>query len=166
MENQPEIIASERSSRDDFDFLIGRWRIHNRKLKRRLVGCDEWTEFEAVGECRKLLRGAANLDSFVTEFDGVPFEGMSLRLFCPADRLWRIYWADSIAATLDVPQIGSFENGVGEFLACDVYDGKPVIVKFHWDATDTERPVWSQAFSADEGKTWEWNWYMSFFREN
>jgi len=31
---------------------------------------------------------------------------------------------------------------------------------FHWDKTDIDNPIWSQAFSTDNGKTWEWNWYM------
>jgi len=33
-------------------------------------------------------------------------------------------------------------------------------VVFRWDTTDKENPVWSQAFSDDNGKNWEWNWYM------
>jgi hypothetical protein len=30
---------------------------------------------------------------------------------------------------------------------------------FRWDKRDPEHPIWSQAFSPDNGKTWEWNWY-------
>lgn len=164
MEKPLVITASESSSNNDFDFIMGRWRIHNRKLVKRLADCDEWTEFPAVGECRKALNGMANIDSFVTEFDGVPFEGMALRLFNPGERLWRIYWADSVHVALDPPQVGSFDGAVGEFLARDTFEGRSIIVKFHWDATDQEHPVWSQAFSADEGTTWEWNWYMNYER--
>lgn len=158
------VIASQSSSPDDFDFLVGKWRVHNRKLNKRLAGCDEWNEFEAIGECRKILNGFGNTDSLKTDFDGKPFEGMTLRLFNPQTRLWSIYWADSNAVVLDVPQVGSFENGTGEFFAHDIFEGKPIIVKFNWDATDALNPAWSQAFSADEGKTWEWNWFMSFRR--
>jgi hypothetical protein len=160
------IVPADASSPDDFDFLVGKWRVHNKKLNRRLAGGDEWTEFEASGECRKILNGFGNTDSFKTDFDGEPFEGMTLRLFNPQTKLWSIYWADSHALVLDVPQIGSFENRTGEFYARDVFEGKPIIVKFRWDATDAEKPVWSQAFSADEGETWEWNWFMSFSRED
>ncbi len=159
------VAASETSSPRDFDFLVGRWRIHNRKLNKRLAGCDEWTEFEATGQCRKILNGFGNTDSFVADDDGKIFEGMTLRLFNPQTRLWSIYWADSNAVVLDVPQVGSFANGVGEFLARDTFEEKPVIVKFRWDASNPESPIWSQAFSPDDGESWEWNWFMTLSRD-
>jgi hypothetical protein len=160
-----EIIASESSSQQDFDFLIGKWQIHNRKLKRRLSNCSEWTEFEAQAECRKILNGLGNIDSFHTTIENRAFEGMSLRLFNPETKLWSIYWADSEKVVLDVPQVGSFADGIGSFFARDSYEGKEIIVQFCWDVRDEHRPVWSQAFSADGGHTWEWNWYMTFSRE-
>jgi hypothetical protein len=159
-----EIVASRSSSHKDFDFLIGKWKIHNRKLKSRLSDCSEWSEFEAQAECRQILNGYGNIDSFQTTVDGKPFEGMSLRLFNPETRLWSIYWANSETVVLDVPQIGSFENQIGSFYARDNHEGKSVIVQFRWDASNAHSPVWSQAFSADKGQSWEWNWYMTFHR--
>ena len=96
--------------------------------------------------------------------DGRPFEGMSLRLFNRETQLWSIYWASSDTVVLDVPQVGSFENKVGSFFARDTYEQKDVIVQFRWDASSPNSPVWSQAFSPDSGKSWEWNWYMTFQR--
>ena len=61
---------------------------------------------------------------------------------------------------MDVPQIGSWDGPTGRFFARDVYNGKDIIVQFLWDKTDAEAPTWSQAFSEDDGATWEWNWYM------
>ena len=161
-----QIVAAKTSSQTDFDFLIGKWKVHNRKLKSRLSGCSEWTEFEAHVECRKILNGYGNIDSFQTRVDGRPFEGMSLRLFNPKTRLWSIYWSNSETVVLDVPQVGSFENKIGAFYARDTYEQKDIIVQFRWDATNPNTPAWSQAFSADNGQTWEWNWYMTFHRED
>ena len=158
------IVASGTSSPSDFDFLIGKWRVHNRKLKKRLSDCDEWAEFEALAECRKILNGLGNIDSFQADVDGKPYEGMALRLFNPQTRLWSIYWANGEAGVLDVPQVGSFERQIGRFYARDVFEGKNIIVQYRWDASDAGAPVWSQAFSADDGQTWEWNWYMTFRR--
>ena len=159
------IKPSATSSANDFDFLVGYWNIHNRKLKTRLNGCTEWIEFDAKQEMKKVLNGLGNTDSFKTIVDDKPFEGMTLRLFNPATKLWSIYWADSNVGVLDPPVLGSFDNGSGEFYGNDMFNGKEIMVKFKWDKTDPDRPVWSQAFSEDEGRTWEWNWYMYMTKE-
>ena len=83
-----------------------------------------------------------------------------VRLFNPKTRLWSIYWADSNTGVLDPPVIGSFENDIGYFFTKDIFNGKNIIMAFRWDARDKNNPVWSQAYSEDNGKTWEWNWYM------
>jgi len=154
------ITPSATSSANDFDFYIGHWNIYNRKLKTRLNDCTEWIEFEAYQEMHTILNGIGNMDKFKTTIDGKPFEGMTLRLFNPATRLWSIYWADSNKAVLDPPVVGSFDNNIGEFHGNDIFNGKEIMVKFKWDKTDPGKPVWSQAFSDNKGKTWEWNWYM------
>jgi hypothetical protein len=160
------IVAAKNSSPADFDFLSGKWRIHNRKLKTRLNNCTEWIEFEASGECRKVLNGFGNTDSFKTEFEGKPFEGMALRLFNPRTKLWSIYWADSNVVVLDVPQVGSFEEDIGKFYARDVFQGQKIVVLYRWNKSNPDVPVWSQAFSPDDGESWEWNWYMTFERQH
>lgn len=159
------IVASKNSSPNDFDFLVGNWRIQNRKLKTRLSNCQEWSEFEALGECKKILNGFGNIDDFRAEFDGMPFEGMSLRLFDPKTKLWRIYWADSNAVVLETPVVGSFDGKIGKFYSRDVFEEKGIILQFQWDKTNADVLTWSQAFSADNGRTWEWNWYMTFHRQ-
>jgi len=61
---------------------------------------------------------------------------------------------------------GSFDGNMGTFYCMDVLNGKEILVKFQWDKNDPSMPVWSQAFSPDYGKTWEWNWYMTFTRQS
>lgn len=111
---------------------------------------------------RKLLNGLGNIDSFITTEGHAPFEGMALRLFNLQTRLWSIHWADSLRGTLDAPIIGSFQGNIGQFYGDDTYEGQPVVIQFEWDKTEPSHPVWRQAFSADRGQTWEWNWYMYF----
>jgi predicted protein tyrosine phosphatase len=77
----------------------------------------------------------------------------------PETRLWSLYWIASNVGKLDPPVVGSFDNNIGHFFCRDVYKGKNVMVVFRWDIRNKNRPIWSQAFSADEGKTWEWNWF-------
>jgi hypothetical protein len=108
----------------------------------------------------RVLKGIGNIDNFFATIGGVPFEGMTLRLFNPKTKLWSIYWADTNGGKLDPPVVGSFENNIGHFFAKDNFNGKPIVIFFHWDARDNYHPVWSQAFSDNNGKPWEWNWYM------
>jgi hypothetical protein len=158
------ITASETSSKSDFDYLVGNWNIRNRTLKEPLAGNDEWREFDATQEFRLVLLGLGNVDIFHTQLDGKPFEGLTVRLFDPKTRLWTIYWADSNAMQLDGGKVGSFDGEEGEFFGREVVGGKDVIVKFHWDKRNLEAPIYSRAFSADAGRTWEWNWYSKFSR--
>lgn len=154
------ITATPSSSKHDFDFFEGLWKLHNKKLKSKLNNCTEWIEFESTQEMYKVLNGIGNIDNFLATYDGQPFEGMTVRLFDPKTNLWSIYWADSNNGKLDPPVLGSFENNIGHFFTKDIFDEKNILVVFRWDATDRDNPVWSQAFSADNGKTWEWNWFM------
>jgi hypothetical protein len=160
-----KITASASSSQNDFDFLVGKWKMYNRQLNRRLENCKDWTEFESTDENSKILGGIGDIDTYKTSempgMAGTPFEGFTLRIFNPQTRLWSLYWVANNRGVLDPPQVGSFENNVGHFFAKDTYKGKNVIVVFRWDARDKNKPVWSQAYSADNGKTWEWNWYAS-----
>lgn len=159
-----EILPSSGSAKTDFDFLIGKWAVKNRKLKTRLDGCNEWIEFDATNEDHSVLNGLGNVDHFKTSFNETLFEGLTIRLFSPVTRLWSIYWADSQLGNLDVPQVGSFENSIGYFYSKDVFQDKEILVVFKWDKTKIDSPSWSQAFSTDNGKTWEWNWQMYMSR--
>lgn len=156
------ITASPTSSKHDFDFYEGKWKLLNKKLKTRLNNCTEWTVFESTQEMYRVLNGLGNIDNYLATFDGLAFEGMSIRLFNPKTRLWSIYWADSVEGVLQPPVKGSFENNIAHFFTKDNFNGREILVVFRWDVSDKENPIWSQAFSADKGENWEWNWYMYF----
>lgn len=161
------ITASLTSSPNDFDLLKGKWKMYHKKLKERLVKNNEWVYLESMDEnYGSILNGIGNTDLYKAIFDGVAFEGFTLRLFNPQTKLWNLYWAASNSGVLDPPVVGSFENNIGHFFCKDTFKGKEIIVLFRWDMRDKEHPVWSQAFSPDHGKTWEWNWINVSYRVN
>jgi len=154
--------AQTESTAQDFDFLFGSWSIHNRRLRKRLAGSEVWDEFEATSVARPLLDGMGNEDEFRTDFYG-GFIGMSFRFFDPRTKLWSIYWADTRrCGVLDPPVFGSFSGDIGVFDGDDTFEGRPIRVRFTWYGVTTPTPRWEQAFSDDDGETWETNWVMEF----
>lgn len=147
-----QIIASSTSSKADFDFLEGKWKVHNRRLNG-----GAWIEFEAELHMRKTLNGFGNIENYFTVIDGKPFEGQAVRLFNPDSKLWTVFWMDTNNLEIDKnPVIGSFENCVGRLYS----NNKETTLLYQWDATNAKKPKWSQATSEDGGITWNWNWEM------
>ena len=157
-------MQPENDGRDDFDFLIGTWKVHHRTLKQRLKGSTEWIEFEGDMINRKILNGLGNLDENIIYRETGLIHAIALRLFNPESREWSIYWSTDLTGTLDVSVIGGFMNGRGEFYSQEAFQGQHVYNRFIWSKITPNACQWEQAFSIDGGKTWETNWIMEFKR--
>lgn len=148
----------------DFDFLHGSWSVRHRKLRSRLRGDETWLEFGGSMVARPILAGAGNFDENVLQDPTGAYEACTVRTFDPATRQWSIFWIDGRAPRPDPPVVGAFEAGVGRFLGSDTLHGRPILVRFVWSRTGGASPRWEQAFSDDEGGSWETNWIMDFDR--
>lgn len=71
---------------------------------------------------------------------------------------------DSRDPRLDPPLVGQFRDGRGLFFGADLFEGKPIDVRFIWSDMTPTSCRWEQAFSPDKGETWETNWTMMFAR--
>jgi hypothetical protein len=151
--------AAERDGQHDFDPLVGAWKYHLKKLLHPLTGSTTWVEFDGTGVCFKVWDGRAELDTIEVDSPAAGhIEGLTLRLYNPQSKQWRLYWANSKSGILDPPQIGEFKNGRGEFFAQDTVNGKAIFIRFVWTNLITNTPHFEQSFSDDGGKTWEVNW--------
>jgi hypothetical protein len=157
-------MKPENDGRNDFDFLSGSWKVHHRRLVERLKRSTEWEEFEGDTVDRKILNGLGNMDENILHRKTGSVQAISLRLFNPTSKEWSIYWATDLTGTLDVPMIGSFRDGRGEFYSQEVFEGQHIYSRFIWSKITANSCQWEQAFSIDGGKTWETNWIMEFKR--
>ena len=66
---------------------------------------------------------------------------------------------------VDVPMVGKFDGGRGEFFSQELFEGRHIFSRFIWTVNGPDACHWEQAFSADGGKTWEINWTMTFTRQ-
>lgn len=103
------------------------------------------------------------MDDNYLDLPGGAYRAVTMRAFDPTTRQWSIWWLDGRnPGSLGDPMRGSFENGVGCFLADDVLQGRNIKVRFLWYPSKDGSPRWEQAFSEDNGQTWETNWIMTF----
>ena len=153
------------STPNDFDFIIGSWRVKHCRLKERLVGCKEWVEFDGDSSTRKILGGLGNLEDNYLALPEGAYRAVALRSFNTATKQWSIWWLDGrTPGAIDTPVVGQFADGKGIFYAEDQLNGQPIKIRFTWSVPEPERPRWEQAFSRDAGVTWETNWAMTFTR--
>jgi hypothetical protein len=150
---------------DDWRWLLGGWDVYHSRLKERLVGDTRWEEFAGKSALWLTLDGLGTIDDNLMELPGGTYRGMSIRAFDPGSGTWAIWWLDSRNSTrIDPPVRGGFEGDTGTFLGRDTFQGRPIVVRFRWRDIHGLRPWWEQAFSADNGASWEVNWRNWFTR--
>jgi len=147
-----------------FDFLTGHWNVRHRKLRNRLAGSRDWFEFDGTLEVESILGGLGNFDRNELADPTGAYEAHSLRLYNPGTNRWSIWWFDGRAPALDPPVVGQFEGKVGRFYVDESFNGRPIKVRTTYEPLTPLTAEWTQAFSADEGRTWEINWIMKFTR--
>lgn len=157
--------AAPRDGQHGFDFAIGKWKLHNRRLDKALAGSTTWYEFDCTSQTRKVWGGKANLDEMECDTPKGHIEGLTLRTYNAKTGEWSIYWGNSANGELSLPPVvGHFENGVGEFFDHETFQGRPILVRYQWSRITPRGGHFEQAFSTDEGKTWETNWINDLVR--
>lgn len=155
-------MSDGRDSARDFDFLMGRWTVRHRRLRRRLAGDTQWDAFDGTMQARPILAGQGNFDENRIHLPTGSYEACTLRLHDARTGSWSIHWVDGRDPRLDPPMVGRFADGVGTFFGDDSFEGRPIRVRFLWTRPDPVGARWEQAFSADGGASWETNWIMDF----
>jgi hypothetical protein len=148
-----------RDGQHDFDWDIGTWKTHQRRLLHPLTGSTTWVEYTGTDVVRKIWDGA---NQGTIEADGAAghLEIYTLRLYNPQARQWNIYFANPAGGTMSLPVVGEFKNGRGEFYDQETYNDRTILVRFSVSAITATSCHFEQAFSADGGKTWEPNFVV------
>lgn len=150
----------------DWDFLVGTWQIHNRRLKQRLVGSTQWEEFDNSLVNRTVLGGFGNVGDNVFHAPGGAYTGVSLRTYDQNTSQWASWWLDGRKPSqITAPTRGSFKDGVGTLVGDDVFEGKPIKIRSQWSRITPASAHWEQAASRDGGVTWETNWISELIRK-
>ena len=156
-----------RDGSHDFDFLIGNWKAHVRRLPDRLNNSNTWVEYDGISNHKKLLDSNANFEEFdVTSTDKkLHIKAQTLRLYNPTSHQWSIYLVDLDNGTLSLPPVvGHFSGNRGEFFDQEDFKGRAIFVRYVWLNISPNSARMEQSFSPDGGKTWEVNWICELSR--
>jgi hypothetical protein len=150
--------AQRRDGQHDFDFEIGTWKTHMRRLVHPLTGSSIWVDYEGTTVVRKVWEGRANLAELEADGASGHIEALSLRLYSPQSHQWSLNSANVKGGTISVPTVGEFKDGRGLFYDWEEINGRMVLVRNVWKDISANSCTFEQAFSDDGGKTWEVNW--------
>src|SRR5271167_1356771 len=78
-----QATTEQRDGQHDFDFEVGSWKIHLKRLLHPLTGSNTWVEFDGTSVTRKVWNGRSQLEEFETDGAGGHIEGLTLRLYNP-----------------------------------------------------------------------------------
>jgi predicted methyltransferase len=151
-------VATHDGSPHDFDFELGSWHTHLRRLVHPLTGSTTWVEYDGTSVIRPVWNGRANLVELDVSGPAGRIVGLSLRLFDPEARTWSLNFASARGGGMAVPAVGGFKDGRGEFFDHEEYGGRTVLVRAVISDVTPTSYRFEQSFSADEGKAWETNW--------
>src|SRR5580698_2550835 len=124
-----------RDGSHDFDFVIGDWKAHVRRLPDRLVGSTKWVTYDGISNHHKLLDSNGNFEQFdVTSTDGkLRIKAQTLRLYNPVSHQWSIYLVDLDKGTLGLPAtVGQFTGRRGELFDMEAWKGRMILVRYLW----------------------------------
>jgi hypothetical protein len=155
--NIPPVSATS-AGQHDFDWQLGHWSVHMRRLQRPLTGSSSWTELDGKVIVRPIWGGRANIAEITSQGPSGKLEFLSLRLFDPQAHQWSLNFASDDGGVLSTPMVGQFKDGRGEFYDYEPINGRMTWVRFRFDDIKGGSNRDEQAFSVDGERTWETNW--------
>ena len=159
----PGYSTEGRGGSHDFDYLVGAWITHQKRLKVTGAGSSDWQDAPSNRHCALALLGGIEFADQSRFPDGSP-AGLFLFGYNRTKQQWALYWINVKTGQPDAGTVGGFTGTRGDFYGSDV-DGKgrPVKVRVRWTVFDHDHVRWEQAFSYDD-RTWETNWISDYTR--
>ena len=150
--NPPQANAL-RDGAHDFDFNLGVWHTHIRRMLDPFASQTNFIELDGTVTIRKVWGGRGLLEEIEADGPKGHWEGLSLFLYNPESHQWSQSFLNSKTPSLN-PLVGSFKDGRGELFQQDTFHGKSILVRAVWSVVTPNEHHYEEDFSNDGGKTW------------
>jgi hypothetical protein len=143
-----------RDGKNDFDFNLGVWHTHIRRVLDPFSGSDKSMELDGTVTVRKVWDGRGQLEEIEADGPKGHWEGMTMFLYNPQAHQWTQSFIDSQAGVLTTPLVGSFKDGRGELFSQETFRDRSVLIRGTWSDIKPDSHHFEEDFSNDGGKTW------------
>jgi hypothetical protein len=143
-----------RDGQHDFDFNLGVWRTHIKRILDPLSGSTGSIELNGTVTVRRLWDGRAELEEIEADGPNGHWEGMTLFLYNPEAHQWSQTFADSKTGVLTPPLIGAFKDGRGELFSQDTRKDRAILIRAVWSDITPDSHHFEESYSDDGGRTW------------
>jgi hypothetical protein len=150
----PQQAPAQRDGQHDFDFNIGVWKTHIKRVLDPLAGGKDSIELNGTINVSKVWDGRAQLEEIEADGPKGHWEGMTLFLYNPQSHQWSQTFADSKTGVLNSPTTGRFENGRVELYSQDTFKDRSILVRAAWSDITPNSHHYEESYSDDGGKTW------------
>ena len=141
----------------DFDFDIGAWHTHIKRILDPFAGNSDSIELDGTVTVRKVWGGKAQLEEIEVDGPKGHWEGLSLLLYNPSAQQWSQSYVNSKVGTLSSSSatVGGFKDGRMVLVGQDstTYD-KTILVKAIWSDIKPDSHQYEEWYSNDGGTTW------------
>ena len=150
----PERPRAERDGQHDFDFNVGVWKTHIKRILNPLSGSRESIELSGTVTVRRVWGGRAQLEEIEADGPNGHWQGLTLFLYNPAAHQWSQTFANSKVGKVTSPLIGDFKNGRGELFSTDTFEGRSILIRAVWSDITPDAHRFEESYSADGGASW------------
>lgn len=138
----------------DFDFNIGTWHTHIRRVMDPFSPTSESIELNGTVTVRPIWNGKAELEEIEADGPNGHWEGMTLFLYNPESHEWSQTFANNKMGAPDSGNIGYLTDGRVELYGHDTFQGKSILVRAVWSDIKSDGHHYTESYSNDAGRTW------------
>ena len=150
----PTASTARRDGQHDFDFNIGVWHTHIKRVLDPFASSSDSVELNGTVTVRKVWDGKAELEEIEADGPKGHWEGLTLFLYNPSAHQWTQSFANSKAGTL-TSNIGEFRDGRVVLVGQDsTVSDETILVRAVWSDIKPGSHQYEESYSNDGGTTW------------
>jgi hypothetical protein len=149
--------SAARDGQHDFDFNIGVWHTHIKRVLDPFASSSESVELNGTVTVRKVWDGKAELEEIEADGPKGHWQALTLFLYNPSAHQWSQSFVNSKVGMLSPSStnVGEFRDGRVVLVGQDSsVNDKTILVKAVWSDIKPDSHQYMESYSNDGGTTW------------